>query len=98
MAADGSRWQLLERAPSRLAPRDAIGGDFLGIAEVAQFDFPQSVDRPLPGVVKIGRLAELSDPTIGLPDQFSQSCRSNQLLKCLYDAIYYVPARGLLPT
>jgi hypothetical protein len=39
MAADGSRWQLLGRVPSRLAPRGAIGGDFLGMAEEAQFDF-----------------------------------------------------------
>jgi hypothetical protein len=27
MAADGSRWQFLERTPSRLAPRDVIDSD-----------------------------------------------------------------------
>jgi hypothetical protein len=39
MAVDGSRWQLLGRARSHFAPRDAIAGDFLGIAEETQFDF-----------------------------------------------------------
>jgi hypothetical protein len=39
MAAGGSRWQLLGRTRSRLAARDAIAGEFLGMAEETQFDF-----------------------------------------------------------
>ena len=37
MAADGSRWQFLGRAPSRLAPRDAIDNEFFEMADEAKF-------------------------------------------------------------
>jgi hypothetical protein len=37
MAVDGSRWQFLGRAPSRLGQRDAIDNEFFRMADLAKF-------------------------------------------------------------